>query len=306
MKRYLLSACTAVGCMGLAAWLEPTATVRGWCRGDTFYAQRSATYWAARLGDSDPVSHTGALEKLRGGGADALPVLLQVFKQPPSPDASDLRCRAAELIGELGEGGKQAVPDLTAALGDQDEYVRTITVRTLGKVAPAQRDVVAALLPQLDGPLRPEVLMVLKRSGVAALPALPVLVDILQDGRTPADRGLAGAVLGKIGAKARPAVQPLRSALHDDDPVVRLEAAEALGFIGHDGDGVVAALEAVLGDTDSRVRFQSVRALGKLGPRAQAALPAVRRLLTDEDAKVREAAKQAVGRLSPPGALGAR
>jgi HEAT repeat protein len=57
--------------------------------------------------------------------------LLRDALRDPDPE---LRWRAAEALGRIGPGARDAVPDLTAALKDPDEAVRRWAAWALGRV----------------------------------------------------------------------------------------------------------------------------------------------------------------------------
>ena len=97
-------------------------------------------------------------------------------------------------------------------------------------------------------------------------------------------------------SRIAPKVIPL---LRDDDPTVRLLAAEVLS---RNGDhGVVAALIKVLYDPDANVREAAADALGQLGDRA--AVSGLIDALYDESLNVRFAAAEALGLLGDPRAI---
>src|SRR5436305_3900381 len=79
----------------------------------------------------------------------------------------------------------------------------------------------------------------------------------LHDGDEAA-RTEAGVALGKIG---KPALPPLRQALHDPDPVVRKTAADALRRMGEDAEVALPALTELLRDPDPHVRASAAHAI---------------------------------------------
>jgi HEAT repeat protein len=83
------------------------------------------------------------------------------------------------------------------------------------------------------------------------------------ESQNPADRAAAAEALGAIGTAARPAVQKLVQALHDDaDEEVRRAAAKALGRVGYGSGRAIRGLAAALGDSAESVQLQVIRALG--------------------------------------------
>jgi len=97
-------------------------------------------------------------------------------------------------------------------------------------------------------------------------------------------------VLGRIGASA---VEPLLSALKDDDWRVRVGAARALGRIGD--SRAVEPLLGALKDDDWRVRVGAATALGRIGD-SRAVEPLIG-ALKDPEVHMRQSAAMALGQL---------
>jgi HEAT repeat protein len=52
---------------------------------------------------------------------------------------------AAQALGKMGPGAKDAVPALTKALGDQNALLRLCAARALGEIGPAAKDALPKL-----------------------------------------------------------------------------------------------------------------------------------------------------------------
>jgi HEAT repeat protein len=128
-------------------------------------------------------------------------------------------------------------------------------------------------------------------------PAVPALAALLRESATWDVRWKAAEALGEIGPAARDAVPALADALRDGTQnwVVRVAALRALARVA--GADAVAPVRAALRDRDPCVRLAAALELGGLGPPARSAAPALRRALTDEDEAVRDAAARALRRL---------
>lgn len=72
--------------------------------------------------------------------------------------------------------------------------------------------------------------------------------------------------LGRLGAKAGPAAQPLSAVLTDPDPTARAAAAEALGRIGAEGRSSAPELIKLASDPDRNARRSAAFALGRIDP----------------------------------------
>ena len=70
----------------------------------------------------------------------SVPSLVKILKQDKDPN---MRYYAAESLGHFGPGGRSAVPDLIAALKDENQTVRMGVAYALGEIGSA--DAVPAL-----------------------------------------------------------------------------------------------------------------------------------------------------------------
>ncbi len=114
---------------------------------------------------------------------------------------------------------------------------------------------------------------------------ISVLITALHDA---AVRSEARSALCTIGEKA---VEPLITALKDEDANVRSEAAGALRSIGD--ERAIEPLIATLNDEDAHVRFCAALYLGSIGD--ERAVEPLIAALNDEEASVRESAAKALG-----------
>ena len=112
-----------------------------------------------------------------------------------------VRAAAADVLGDLGETARAAVPQLIRASSDDSAWVRRNAVEALGYLAPAAAAAVPALSRRLSD----------------------------QDSRVRHNAALTLARLGPTAAAAAPA---LRRRASDDDGYVRTNAAVALERIG--------------------------------------------------------------------------
>jgi HEAT repeat protein len=173
---------------------------------------------------------------------------------------ADVRRAAAKEIGEMGPDAKSASPALLNALKkDKDLFVRRFAAQALGDVEADPKTAVPALAAVLKETDKKELVEAAVTSlGKMGPTAVPALIDAVKSkdaaptkgkpkkkGPAPDDptalvRTKAIEALGNIGAKAKPAVPVLITALRD--PSVRAEAAEALGNIGPDAKDAIPAL----------------------------------------------------------------
>jgi HEAT repeats len=180
-----------------------------------------------KLTDSDAHISNVAADALVNIGSPAIPSLIEALKHQDS----NLRWRAASVLGDLGTEAAPAVSALTAALQDQDGQVRLYATLALGNI------------------------------GTAAKAAVPALMAALQD-KEQYVRIYAPSALRKIGVEAKVAVPALTAALKDKNPRVRFNAAYALGAMGCEATSAVPDLIALLKDQQSYVRYATVKGLG--------------------------------------------
>ncbi len=96
--------------------------------------------------------------------------------------------------------------------------------------------------------------------------------------------------LVKIGKSA---VKPIIEVLKDDDPSMRMYAAETLGRIGD--VRALRPLLALLDDEETTVRIYTINALGNL--RSESAVKPLLNFIADEDPEVRKALAEALGKI---------
>jgi HEAT repeat protein len=101
-----------------------------------------------------------------------------------------------------------------------------------------------------------------------------------------------------LGWLAKDAVPSLLKACEDEDPTVRVAAAQAVGQVGPES---LSAMVHLLKHEDKYVRRTAVWAIGKLGPLAKPALKSLCETLKDPDARTAAGAAQALGNMEAEG-----
>lgn len=81
-------------------------------------------------------------------GAAAVPALVQALRNPDL----QVRHKAIEVLGRMGDEAAAAVPDLIPLLDDPDPQIRKSAARTLGQIGPSAKDAVPALMRTLLQP----------------------------------------------------------------------------------------------------------------------------------------------------------
>lgn len=130
---------------------------------------------------------------------------------------------------------------------------------------------------------------------------LEKLIAALQN-EDPNIRLEAADALGGLGAKAEAATPSLIAASGDPDVRVRVVVTYALGRIGAHLDKTVPALALLLKDPHEDVRYSAAKSLGRIGSEAQNVTAALGEALSDTDENVRHASAEALVRVDPTGA----
>jgi HEAT repeat protein len=156
------------------------------------------------LGSDDPLSRKIATGALASIGPDAVDAVVELAKALSDPDA-EVRRSAAVTLSRVGPAARDAVPELIKHLNArEEEEVRFFSAQALGRIAPDDAAVAAALVKMLK-----ESDSVRVRHG--AVTALAQFKDFEQEGVVP---GFA-TVLGDDRAESR---------------ILRYETATVLAF----------------------------------------------------------------------------
>ena len=104
---------------------------------------------------------------------------------------------------------------------------------------------------------------------------LPQLLKLLADAE-PAVRWWAAVGLTALGKAAAPAAGALERVMEDDNPLVRVAAAEAMCNLGKH-DKALPVLIRGLQDKTPFIRLRAINVLDRIGDRARAALPQIKK-----------------------------
>ncbi|NEP26433.1 HEAT repeat domain-containing protein [Moorena sp. SIO3I6] len=214
-------------------------------------------------------------------------------------DDSDVRVRAADALGELGNSSETVVSALFARFQDENSDVRWRAAIALGRLGNSSETVVNALLAKLQDPdpgVRDRAAVALGNSGNSSETVVNALLAQLQDDDSRARSGAAYG-LGKLGNSSETVVNALLAQLQDDDSRVRSGAADALSKLGNSSETIVNALLAKLQDPDAGVRRWTALALGKLGNSSTTVVKVVLAQLQDDDSRLRRWSAIALGKL---------
>lgn len=219
--------------------------------------------WLANLHDQNPRVAEEAARQVKELGAEALPDIQAVLREPAAsppvtkaalkaagilgPAAAPLVAEVAELLPDpaytaeaavaLSFMGRDAFVPLRRALDSEDPVVRREALRSIGKLR--------------------------ERAPLDARAVVPLLVAGLSD-RDPGVRTVAATYLGIVGEHPDAAVPALINALKDETPEVRSAAASALGSFPSAAATAIPALRRATGDKDADVAREAGVSLVKL------------------------------------------
>jgi hypothetical protein len=197
-----------------------------------------------------------------------LPVLIRLLGEL----APQNRWYMAEALARLGPAARPALPPLLRELHSTDLRLRGQAGMAVAKIAPQDKEVIAAVLIAFEDKESGWVLArAVAEFGPAAKAAIPTLVDLIKTDHL-SDR---------------------------PDSTVRSAASRALAKMGKEASRAVAPLLAVATDPKVRreLRREVVAALGALGPVAREAIPSLQEIARTESgafAKTAVAALKAI------------
>jgi HEAT repeat protein len=192
---------------------------------------RSIPYRLSGLQSKDAYTRLRSAEALRDLGAlagEAVPGLIEALDDPDQA----VREAAEQALCYVG---RAALPALLGATTDRRPRVRAASVGSLWKYVEEGRPVRAAVFRALrdeDVEVRRQAVLVLPRLGSRAKAAVPALIALLEEPRSPA--------------------------------VLRMECVEALGHLGTAAGAALPALQRARKDPSQGVRWEVDKALDKV------------------------------------------
>ena len=230
---------------------------------------------AAALGDGFQPVRWNAAKALGLIGPEARAAVPALAKSLKTPDWSgSAQVMAAWALGRIGPAARDAVPTLAHVLThDKQPIVRRAAAHTLAAIGseakPALPELKAALADE-NGFVRVAAATALWQVGQDA-GGVPLLVEALKDPTIVGAR-IAADALAEIGPGARQAVPALVAALDDPASCARVATARALWLVGRDARGV-PALVAALKDPMPEVRDAAAENLRLVARKSKVQVP---------------------------------
>lgn len=180
-KRRILCAMLAVAVAAVAVMVEPTRIVRGWLRGERFFAGRPSSYWSKVIRDRNPA----------GGFEDAVGL---VFGKEPDPaavpmlvellaDEDDQVCFAAcNALAANGATARQALPALLEMLGHSNVFYRRNASNALAAIGPdaSATNILIEALKEEDSWVNYHAAIAVGKLGPQGKEAVPALLDLMK------------------------------------------------------------------------------------------------------------------------------
>ncbi len=220
------------------------------------------------------------------------------------PDVS-VRQAAARGLGAIRPTVPGVVDSSMHALGDPDEFVRHLAVRSLTREGAADVPKLVALLSDDQAEFRMGAAKALASlNGRDLRPAYGALVAALEDPSAGVRKEAVYAVENAVRidaegfeAFAARCREALSVGWRHEDPKIRHLALMTLRELGPEADRGAASIPgliAALTDDDPDIRRLAAEVLRAYGPRASQALPALREACNDQDRSVRHEARRAI------------
>jgi len=224
-----------------------------------------------------------------------------------------LRRMAAKAAIDFDVPAKDVVPALMDSLDDVEPGFVGNAIDALAEFGPEALVRIDESLK--DKELRFYAILLIRRLGEDAAPAVPALIGTLEQKAETEDdlmfRREAQFALAAIGPKSRPAVPVLLDSLKSDREEIRASACFALGRIGPGAGVAVRRLSSLESDESEMVRLAALFAMVKIQPDvpalARRTAVELMKALGSEDERYRAGAALALGELSTElGELGKR
>jgi|GEM_PF-1759595 len=227
-------------------------------------------------------------------GDESTARLVKALEGPESP---------VEAIAEaLVLRGREASPQLTAALASENPRVRRGCALALGTIRPLQPDTPARLAAGLKDPdeaVRGAFLKALGELGPRARPVVPEVRAMLED-KNPATRAQALDVLFLCSSRDERLVLDLTGRLADSATPVLVAALDRLRALGPLGRKALPEATARLGSPEDAVRKSAAAMIASHGAGAAEAVPALTMALDNPDRDIRILAVKTLARIGQP------
>jgi HEAT repeat protein len=225
------------------------------------------------LNDGDIKVRSTAIDALSKIGSPSVPALIDSLK------VEDKRAAALETLGKIGPSAEPAIGALVELLRRADAPTLISIVDALGAIGVPAVPALVSELPEMQVSVRRHSIRVLGRILPAAKQVVPVLVAALAEPSVSEDAVVA---LGQFGLEAQDAIPALLDHLPKASWTMRQGIYAALGSIGQPA---VPALVKCLGNAAGGATEEVMAALEQIGPIAGESVPALTAIATARNQK---------------------
>ena len=250
------------GLLDAAVSIEELSAATPLARALAAFAEETAALVLKRLAGPQGAEEFPRLRRVLGfTAASSTGALRKALASGPAL----VRLGAAAALGEGGDAGRDATPELLGALKDKDPRLRAAAIGSLAALGVPANNYTDALLSLVEDPDEKVRAAAVSAAGKMDKDQLARLVPVLKRSLSDSSveiRRAAAASLAEVGPAAAGARPLLLAALKDPDPLVRARSARALGALGGNGGEMVGQLLMLLEEKDPAVRLEAIRALG--------------------------------------------
>jgi hypothetical protein len=179
-KRWIICVALGVAVAAFAVMVEPTHVVRGWLRGERFFAGRPSSYWSKVIRDRNPVGKfEDAVGLVVGKEPDpaAVPMLIELLE-----DEDDQVCFAAcQALAANGNAAREAVPRLLEMLGHSNLFYQRNASHALAAIGPdaTALDILIGALTDEDPWVNYHAAISVGKLGPQGKEAVPALLNLI-------------------------------------------------------------------------------------------------------------------------------
>jgi HEAT repeat protein len=264
-------------------------------------AKVAAPALAEKLKDPRPEIRREAVLTLGALNEASIPVLPQIAA---ALDDEDARTAATFVMGQLGKIPANAEVKIRANAKSDDKFLSTVSLWALARVHPEDKELRRQATEQLVEGLKEQdpFVRVAAARALAALPPAPeITFPILEKALKDADTTTIHHALDALASLGPQAVPRLVDILKQNKEL-RVQVAYTLGQIGPGAAAATEALAGLIADEDFNVSTEAVLALAKIGPAAGSAVPALMAALQKENCPNAHAIIFALGKIGPQAA----
>lgn len=240
------------------------------------------------------------VEALNGSGI-ACPQPVDGLIRAFDDDDQELRWLAARLLGKLAQANPTALPPVIQSTRSESTLQRMLAVFALGISGTSDMDAIQALSSALndsDNAVRLQAAESLCQLGYGNTQVIQVLKDLLDTSDVGWCSEAAQALIQWRLADSK-VVEVLLAQLSSGDTEARRCSAVILGELDEPVPVVLSALLTALNDDQSSVRMAGARSLGQLMAASPEIIQGLKAALGDWDRDVRSAAAKSLGQIRP-------